>query len=388
MNGEDKQPQSGDHPGAAAQAAAPQPSAAADAGARSGPLSGVRIVEFEGIGPVPLAAMILADMGADIVRLGRPGSQDPGAPVLDRGRTIVGVDLKSDAGRAAALDLLGRADALVEGFRPGVMERLGLGPEAVHAVNPRLVYGRMTGWGQHGPMAPRAGHDLNYISLTGALHAIGRAGEVPPPPLNLIGDYGGGAMFLVAGVLAGLVRARTTGAGDVVDAAMTDGTINLLAMFHAFLASGRWQDRRQANLLDGATPFYRCYECADGRYVAVGCLEPQFYAALLAGLELDPAAWPQFDLKSWPAMTQTFAACFKARDRDHWAAHFAATDACVTPVLSFAEAPDHPHNRARQSYVELGGVTQPAPAPRFRDAPSAARPAERIELEDALARWG
>ncbi|QHL89859.1 CoA transferase [Sphingomonas changnyeongensis] len=384
MNGEDNQPQSGDRPGTPERAAgSPQQNAG-----RSGPLSGVRIVEFEGIGPVPLAAMILADMGADIVQLGRPGSQDPGAPVLDRGRTIVGVDLKSDAGRGAALDLLARADALLEGFRPGVMERLGLGPEAVHAVNPRLVYGRMTGWGQHGPMAPRAGHDLNYISLTGALHAIGRAGEVPPPPLNLIGDYGGGAMFLVAGVLAGLVRARTTGAGDVVDAAMTDGTINLLAMFHAFLASGRWQDRRQANLLDGATPFYRCYECADGRYVAVGCLEPQFYAALLAGLALDPAAWPQFDLKSWPAMTETFAACFKARDRDHWAAHFADTDACVTPVLSFAEAPDHPHNRARQSYVELGGVTQPAPAPRFRDAPSAARPAERIALEEALARWG
>lgn len=352
-----------------------------------GPLAGVRIVEFEGIGPVPLAAMILADMGAEIVRLGRPGSGDPGAPVLDRGRAAVGIDLKSDAGREAALALLDRADALLEGFRPGVMERLGLGPEVVRARNPRLVYGRMTGWGQTGPLSQRAGHDINYISITGALHAIGKRGEAPPPPLNLVGDYGGGAMFLVAGVLAAIIRAKTSGAGDVVDVAMTEGTINLLAMFHAFLAAGRWRDERQSNLLDGATPFYRCYECADGKWVAVGCLEPQFFAAFLAGLELDAAEWPQFDLARWPAMAEAIAARFKTRTRDEWAEHFAPTDACVTPVLNFAEAPLHPHNAARGSYAVEQGVNQPAPAPRFADAPGTIRPAERLSVEEALARW-
>lgn len=353
----------------------------------SGPLAGVRIVEFEGIGPVPLAAMILSDMGADIVRLQRPGARDAGAPVLDRGRRLVGLDLKSDAGREAALVMLDKADALLEGFRPGVMERLGLGPEVVHARNPKLVYGRMTGWGQSGPLSARAGHDLNYISLTGALHAIGPAGSPPPPPLNLIGDYGGGAMFLVAGVLAGLVRAKAGGPGDVVDVAMTEGTINLLAMFHAFLAAGRWRDEREANLLDGGTPFYRCYECADGGYVAVGCLEPQFFAACLAGLALDPADWRQFDMARWPVMAEAFATTFKTRNRDDWAAHFADTDACVTPVLSFAEAPRHPHNAARGSYVEAGGVTQPAPAPRFAGGVPALRPAETVSVEDALTRW-
>lgn len=354
----------------------------------TGPLAGVRIVEFEGIGPVPLAGMILADMGAEIVRLGRPGAREPGAPILDRGRAVVGLDLKSDAGRDAALRLLDKADALLEGFRPGVMERLGLGPEIVHARNPRLVFGRMTGWGQSGPLADRAGHDINYISLTGALHAIGRAGEVPPPPLNLIGDYGGGAMFLIAGVLAGIIRAKTSGKGDVVDVAMTEGTINLLAMFHAFLAAGRWQDRREANMLDGGTPFYRCYECADGKFVAVGCLEPQFFAAFLAGLELDAAEWPQGDVARWPALTAAIAARFRTRTRDAWAAHFAPTDACVTPVLSFGEAPDHPHNAARGSYAGDQGVTQPAPAPRFADAPGAIRPREDLSVDDALARWG
>lgn len=354
----------------------------------TGPLAGVRIVEFEGIGPVPLAGMILADMGADIVRLTRPGAQDPGAPVLDRGRTLVAVDLKTPAGRDAALALLDRADALIEGFRPGVMERLGLGPDVVCGRNPALVYGRMTGWGQTGPFAARAGHDLNYIALTGALHAIGPADAPPPPPLNLVGDYGGGAMFLVAGVLAGLVGARRGGAGTVVDAAMTDGTINLLAMFHAFLASGRWQDRREANLLDGAMPFYRCYPCADGRFVAVGCLEPQFFAAFLAGLELDPADWPQFDQARWPALADAIAARFRSRPRDDWAAHFADTDACVTPVLSLGEAPGHPHNVARGSHVVAQGVTQPAPAPRFAGATPQIRPAVAAAAEEVLARWG
>lgn len=353
---------------------------------QSGPLAGVRIVEMDAIGPVPLAAMILADMGADVVRLVRPGS--PEMPVLGRSRVSVDADLKSDAGRALALNLIDRADALVEGYRPGVMERLGLGPEVVHARNPRLVFGRMTGWGQTGPFASMAGHDINYISLTGALHAIGREGEPPPPPLNLVGDYGGGAMFLVSGLLAALLRARTTGQGDVVDVAMTDGTITLLSMFHAFLAGGRWQDRREANFLDGGAHFYRCYACQDGKFVAVGCIEPQFYAECLKALELDPADFPQMDVKRWPEFAEAWAARFAEQPRDAWAERFAGTDACVTPVLSFSEAPAHPHNLGRGSYVDAGGMVQARPAPRFASAVTAVRGAERLSGEDVLARWG
>ena len=352
---------------------------------RGGPLAGVRIVEMEAIGPVPLAAMILADMGADVVRLVRPGS--PSMPVLNRSRATVEADLKSEAGRDAALALIDRADALIEGYRPGVMERLGLGPDALRSRNAKLVFGRMTGWGQTGPFAPMAGHDINYISLTGALHAIGRAGEPPVPPLNLVGDYGGGAMFLVSGLLAGILRARETGQGDVVDVAMTEGTINLLSMFHAFLAMGRWQDRREANLLDGGAPFYRCYECADGGHVAVGCLEPQFYAECLAGIGLDPGDWPQHDVARWPAMAEAFAGRFRTRTRDEWAERFAGTDACVTPVLSFAEAPRHPHNVGRGSYVDAGGIIQAAPAPRFGEATTEVGVSETLSREAAIARW-
>lgn len=353
---------------------------------QGGPLAGVRIVEMDAIGPVPLAAMILADMGADVVRLVRPGS--PETPVLGRSRVSVDADLKSDAGRALALGLIDRADALVEGYRPGVMERLGLGPEVAHARNPKLVFGRMTGWGQTGPFASMAGHDINYISVTGALHAIGREGEPPPPPLNLVGDYGGGAMFLVSGLLAALLRARATGQGDVVDVAMTDGTITLLSMFHAFLAGGRWQDRREANLLDGGAHFYRCYTCQDGKFVAVGCIEPQFYAACLEGLELNAADFPQMDVKRWPDFAEAWAARFAEQPRDAWAEHFAGTDACVTPVLSFAEAPAHPHNAGRGSYVEAGGILQAAPAPRFAQSATELRSAERLSGEEVLARWG
>jgi alpha-methylacyl-CoA racemase len=307
-------------------------------------------------------------MGADVVRLVRPGIAMMGGSVLNRSRATVEADLKTDAGRSIALALIDKADALVEGYRPGVMERLGLAPETLHARNPRLAFGRMTGWGQTGPFAPMAGHDINYISLTGALHAIGRAGEPPVPPLNLVGDYGGGAMFLVSGLLAGIIRARGTGQGDVIDVAMTEGTINLLSMFHAFLAGGRWQDRPEANLLDGGAHFYRCYECADGRYVAVGCLEPQFYAACLQGLELDPADHPQYPPSRWPELAEGLAARFRQKSRDEWAQIFAGTDACVTPVLSFAEAPHHPHNIGRGSYVDAEGVKQAAPAPRFAAA--------------------
>lgn len=352
-----------------------------------GPLTGVRIVEMEAIGPVPLAAMILADMGADVVRLVRPGSRAMGGAVLERSRTTVEADLKTPEGRDTAFALIGRADALIEGYRPGVMERLGLGPEVVHARNPRLVFGRMTGWGQTGPLSPRAGHDINYISLTGALHAIGRAGEPPVPPLNLVGDYGGGAMFLVSGLLAAIIRARGTGQGDVVDVAMTEGTINLLSMFHAFLASGHWQDRRETNLLDGGAHFYRCYECADGKHVAVGCLEPQFYAQCLNGLGLEPADFPQMDARRWPELAQGFAARFRQKSRDEWAEIFADTDACVTPVLTFAEAPHHPHNATRGSYVTAEGVIQAAPAPRFAKAETGVGNAESLSAEEAVRRW-
>lgn len=352
-----------------------------------GPLAGVRIVEMEAIGPVPLAAMILADMGADVVRLVRPGAQAMGGSVLERSRATVEADLKSEEGKQVALSLIDKSDALLEGYRPGVMERLGLGPDALHARNPRLVFGRMTGWGQTGPFALMAGHDINYISLTGALHAIGRAGEPPVPPLNLVGDYGGGAMFLVAGVLAGVIRARETGRGDVVDVAMTEGTITLLSMFHAFLAAGRWQDRPEANLLDGGAHFYRCYECADGKSVAVGCLEPQFYAACLAGLELDAADYPQYPPSRWPELARGFAARFREKRRDEWSEIFAGTDACVTPVLSFAEAPAHPHNQSRGSFVDRASVTQAAPAPRFVEAATEIGAAVTLSADEVLARW-
>ena len=349
-----------------------------------GPLGGVRIVEMEAIGPVPLAAMILADMGADVVRLVRPGAPD--IPILNRSRATVEADLKSEAGRDLAFKLLDKADAVIEGYRPGVMERLGFGPDVLRARNPRLVFGRMTGWGQTGPFAPTAGHDINYISLTGALHAIGRAGEPPVPPLNLIGDYGGGAMFLVTGVPAAILRAREPGEGDTVDVSMTEGTITLLSMFHAFLGLGRWQDRREANLLDGGAHFYRCYACADGGHVAVGCIEPQFYAECCRIMGLDAADFPQMEMRRWPEFADAWARRFAEKPRDEWAALFAGTDACVTPVLSFAEAPLHPHNHAREAFVEAG-LTQAAPAPRFEAAATAVGLAERLAADEAVRRW-
>ncbi len=357
------------------------------------PLSGLRILEFDGLGPVTFAGMMLADLGADVLRLSRsadagaPVFSDVGGEVLHRGRAAVGVNLKDPAGRAAILDLIGSADALIEGFRPGVMERLGLGPDVCEERNPKLVYGRITGWGQTGPMARQVGHDINYIGLSGALHAMGEPDRPPRPPLNLVGDYGGGAMMLVAGVLAGLLEARSTGKGRVVDAAMTDGTALLMSLFHAFSARGLWRETRGANLLDGGTPFYRCYTCRDGRFVAVGALEPQFYAALIAGLGLDPETAPQFDMSRWPALQARFEGIFATRDRDDWAAHFAETDACVTPVLTMAEAAIHPHNAARGTFVELG-VVQAAPAPRFDGTPAEPAPqAPAMSLDEARSRW-
>lgn len=361
----------------------------------AGPLAGVRIVEIDGIGPVPLASMMLADLGCEIVRIARaPNSgqvwDDVGGSVLHRNRTHVHLDLKSDADRARLLDLIAEADALIEGFRPGVMERLGLGPEVCMKRNPRLVFARMTGWGQSGPLAPRAGHDINYIAITGALHAMGKPDEPPIPPLNFVGDYGGGAMFAVVGLLSAVIGARSSGLGQVVDVAMTDGVAALSAMFHAFTASGLWRDDRGVNLLDGSRPFYRCYACADDQHVAVGALEPQFFAQLLKGLQIPADRFVQYDPAGWPAMEAAFAEIFRTRTRDEWDEIFRDTDACVSPVLSFSEAAEHPHNRGRGTLVSEDGVIQPAPAPRFSQTETAINAGRRglLSIDDALERWG
>ncbi len=357
------------------------------------PLSGLRIIEFDGLGPVTFAGMVLADLGAEVLRLSRsadagtPAFSEVGGAVLHRGRAAVGVNLKDPGDLAGVLELIGTADALIEGFRPGVMERLGLGPDVCADRNARLVYGRITGWGQTGPMARQVGHDINYIALSGALHAMGEPDRPPRPPLNLVGDYGGGAMMLVTGVLAALLQARATGRGRVVDAAMTDGSALLMSLFQALGARGLWSETRGANLLDGGAPFYRCYTCADGRFVAVGALEPQFYAALISGLGLTPEAAPQFDLAGWPGLHARFEAIFASRDRDDWAVHFQDTDACVTPVLTGAEAARHPHNAARGTFVGQT-VLQAAPAPRFDG--TAAEPVAQpsaMSLGEARTRW-
>jgi alpha-methylacyl-CoA racemase len=337
----------------------------------TGPLAGIRLIEIDAIGPVPLAAMLLADMGADIIRIARPPSAGPaawddvGGAILHRSRAVTHLNLKDVDDREQLLQLIEQADGLIEGYRPGVMERLGVGPDVCLQRNPRFVFGRMTGWGQNGPLALRAGHDINYMALTGALHAMGEAGKPPPVPLNLVGDYGGGAMFLVTGMLAALISARTTGNGQVVDACITDGVASLMSLFYAWLPSGSWNDTPASNLLDGAAPFYRCYVCADGKYVAVGCLEPQFFAQMIEGIGLFDRQYDQTDRAGWLRMEQDFAATFATRNRDEWAALFVATDACVTPVLSMTEAAAYPHNLARATYVLQDGITQPAPAPRF-----------------------
>ncbi|MFK0155894.1 CaiB/BaiF CoA transferase family protein [Streptomyces sp. NPDC090493] len=343
-----------------------------------GPLSGVRVVELAGIGPGPFAAMLLADLGADVVRVDRPGGPglaiDPAYDVTNRNKRSVLVDLKSPDGPARVLDLAERADILVEGYRPGVAERLGVGPGDCHARNPRLVYGRMTGWGQEGPLAQRAGHDIAYIALTGTLGMIGRPDEPPAVPANLLGDYAGGSLYLVVGVLAALHHARATGTGQVVDAAIVDGTAHLAAMIHGMVAAGGWQDRRGANLLDGGCPYYGTYETADGGHMAVGALEPQFYAEFLRLLGgLDDLADARKDWTRWGELRERVAARFKARTRDEWTALFEGSDACVAPVLSLREAPHHPHLAARGTFTDHGGITQPAPAPRFSATPTAVR---------------
>ena len=358
----------------------------------AGPLDGVRIIEVDAIGPVPLAAMILADLGATVVRLERPGGQaahgNLGEDIVHRGRMRLTLDMKRPEDVARALALVDHADALIEGYRPGVMERLGLGPLVCMARNPRLVYARMTGWGQTGPLAHTAGHDLNYIALSGALGAIGAPDACPPPPLNLVGDNGGGAMFLVAGVLAGVLAARSSGRGDVVDVAMTDGVGILMSMFVALRQQGAWSDSRGENLLDGAAPFYRCYECADGRHVAVGAIEPRFFHQLLVGLALDPATIVQGDRAAWDGLARLLAERFARRTRDEWTRHFEGTDACVTPVLSISEAMAHPANRARASHVPVGGLLHPSVAPRFADRPGTIREARPATFLEALSAFG
>jgi len=357
----------------------------------SGPLDGVRVVELAGIGPGPHAAAVLAGLGADVVRVARDteGVGLPARDLLLRGRPTVVADLRQSADREAVLALVDRADVLVEGFRPGVTERLGLGPEVCCTRNPRLVYARMTGWGQEGPRSRDAGHDINYISLTGALHAIGRAGERPVPPLNLIGDYGGGSMLLLTGVLAALVERAASGVGQVVDVAMVDGTAQLLAPIHAWLAGGGWADEREANALDGRLACYDTYACADGRYVAVGALEAPFWAALLEGLGLDCEDLPdRFDRSRSAELKERLATVFARRARNDWSAHFAGTDACVTPVLSLTEAADDPHLRARGTLTRHEGAVVSAPAPRFsRTSPASPAHATTTTLEAAVAAW-
>ncbi|AWN49896.1 carnitine dehydratase [Methylobacterium terrae] len=355
-----------------------------------GPLAGLRIVEFAGIGPGPFAAMLLADMGADLVRLDRPGGADPySRNVVSRGRPTVTADLKDPADRAGTLALLEQADALIEGFRPGVMERLGLGPDAVLARNPRLVYGRMTGWGQDGPLARAAGHDITYLAVTGALAAIGPAGQ-PVPPLNLVGDYGGGALYLVTGLLAALLSAGRTGRGQVVDAAICDGAASLMAMFSELASQGRWTDRREANLLDGGAPWYRTYACSDGRHLAIGPLEPQFYALFrrLTGLDADPDFDRRDDPAIWPLLTRKLETLFLGKPRDEWCRLLEGTDACVAPVLTLGEAASHPHLAARRTFVTVDGIDQPAPAPRFSGTPSGIRPpSSPLTLAEAIRHW-
>ncbi|HVV43225.1 MAG TPA: CaiB/BaiF CoA-transferase family protein [Nitrobacter sp.] len=353
----------------------------------SGPLAGFRIVEFAGIGPGPFACMLLADMGAEVITLDRIGAKKNLKAVAARGRKVVELDLKDKAAIAQALDLLSHADALIEGFRPGVMERLGLGPDVVLARNPRLVYGRMTGWGQEGPLANAAGHDINYISVTGALAAIGTR-DRPVPPLNLVGDFGGGALYLVVGVLAALLEAGKSGKGQVVDAAMCDGAASLMSMFFDMKAAGRWTDQRENNFLDGGAHFYGVYECACGGFISIGSIEPQFYALLrnLAGLSQTDFD-KQMDQKAWPDLRRKLVEAFKTKTRDEWCRIMEGTDVCFAPVLTMTEATKHPHMVARKTFITRHGVTQPAPAPRFSRTPSAARDATTADLAAITDDW-
>jgi alpha-methylacyl-CoA racemase len=360
-----------------------------------GPLAGIKIVELTGIGPGPMCAMLLADLGATVLRIDRPEPSDLGVPrplrydLLLRGRKCLAVDLKHPDGKALALRLIERADALIEGFRPGVTERLGLGPEECLARNPRLVYGRVTGWGQEGPLAQAAGHDLNYISLAGAAHAFGRHGQPPTPPLNLIGDFGGGALYLAFGVVCGILEAQRSGRGQIVDAAMVDGAASLMTAFFGMMAAGLGSHERGTNILDTGAHFYEVYECADGRWISVAAIEGKFYAELLRRLDIDPATLPpQMDREHWSEAKSRLAALFKTRTRDEWCGVLEGSDACFAPVLTTDEVPHHRHNALRKTYVEIDGIVQPAPAPRFSrtvpDLPIPPQPPSRLEEADAI----
>jgi len=357
-----------------------------------GPLNGLKVIEFAGIGPGPFCGMLLSDLGADVVRIDRKGGRGGSKfDVTGRGRRSVALDLKVPASIEACLKLAESADVLFEGFRPGVMERLGVGPDVVLKRNPRIVYGRMTGWGQTGPYANAAGHDMNYIAISGALHAIG-LGDKPIPPLNLVGDFGGGALYLAFGILAGVIHARASGQGQVIDCAMSDGAASLMAMFYGFKASGMWTDNRRENMLDGGAHFYDTYQCSDGRWISIGSIEPQFYALLLEKTGItDPAFRQQMNRAEWPALRAKLAEVIKTKSRAEWCAIMDATDVCFAPVLDLTETAAHPHNAARQTFVEIEGVVQPAPAPRFSATPGAIRaisPAVGAHNDEAFADWG
>jgi alpha-methylacyl-CoA racemase len=361
----------------------------------SGPLNGIKVIEMAGIGPAPFCAMMLSDMGADVIRIDAPQrgkNIEPRFDVLGRGRRSIALDLKNAAAKEVAMELIAQADALIEGFRPGVMERLGLGPDECLARNARLIYGRMTGWGQTGPLSQAAGHDLNYIALSGMLHSIGRAHEPPPPPLNLVGDFGGGGMLLAFGVVCALLEAKHSKRGQVIDAAMTDGSALLGTMMYGLKAAGRWNSSRGTNLLDGGAHFYDTYECADGKYIAIGAIEPQFYAELLQRMGIDDVAFTQqMQSSEWPALKQKLAAHVKTKTREQWSKLLEGSDACFAPVLDLDEAIVHPHNQARDAFVEVAGVMQPAPAPRFSRTPGSVKsdpPAPGQHAESILREWG
>jgi alpha-methylacyl-CoA racemase len=355
--------------------------------AATGPLRGVRVLELAGLGPAPFCGMLLSDLGAQVIRIARPNNpMQSFDAVLDRGRITLTLDLKQSLGIDVCRALSRSADALIEGFRPGVMEKLGLGPDTLLADNPKLVYGRMTGWGQHGPNAHTAGHDINYIALSGALHSIGSSAK-PTPPLNLVGDFGGGALYLAMGVLAGLLSARTTGMGQVVDCAMTDGAASLMSMMFGLRAAGQWSEQRHDNLLDGGAPYYDTYRCADDKWISVGALEPQFFAALIGKLQIPASEFPKHEDRScWPAMRARFEQIFLSKPQAHWCELLQNTDACFAPVLSMSEAVTHPHNVARGTFTTRSEIVQPAPAPRFSRTPSAIQGSGKADLE-TLRAW-
>jgi alpha-methylacyl-CoA racemase len=354
-----------------------------------GPLSGVKVIEFAGIGPGPFCCMLLSDMGAEVVRIDRKNARSFGRDIGGRGRRTIVLDMKQEADVATALALIDKADVLVEGFRPGVTERMGVGPDVALARNPKLVYGRMTGWGQTGPLSQAAGHDINYIAITGALHAMGPADRPPAPPLNLVGDFGGGALYLAMGICAALFEAQRSGKGQVIDAAITDGVVSLMAMMYGMHASSIWSDERDANMLDGGAHFYDTYETKDGKYVSIGSIEPQFYALLLekTGLKDDPAFAGQMLKPEWPALSAKLAAIIKTKTRDQWSALMEGTDVCFAPVLAMNEAANHHHNAARQTFVEIDGVVQPNVAPRFSRTPGAIQTGAASDPKEILARW-